>query len=98
MPIPYHEPGVVREAALQFITQVEADASFPLLASGGLILCPETYYETWNEQLEERAQAAAINFRGSDKWDRSTHLLMELTRTLTADPLFQAKNLPELTL
>ncbi|KAF4435396.1 hypothetical protein F53441_13519 [Fusarium austroafricanum] len=87
MPIPYHEPEVVREAALQFIAQVEAGESFPLLASGGLILCPETHYETWNEQLEERAQAAAINFCGSDKWDRSTHLLMELTRTLTADPL-----------
>jgi len=87
MPVPYHEPEIIREAALRFITQVEADASFPLLATGTLVLGPSTHYKTWSESLEEQAQAAAIKHHGSGNCDRKTYLLMELARTLIADPL-----------
>ncbi len=100
MAVPYHEPEVIREAALQYITEVEEGASFPLLATGSLILGPELRYEKWSLFLEEEAQKQARDLRGPDKWDRNTHLLMELTRTLTADPLLwrDAGGMPTTTL
>uniref|UniRef100_A0A8H7NHM3 Uncharacterized protein n=1 Tax=Bionectria ochroleuca TaxID=29856 RepID=A0A8H7NHM3_BIOOC len=87
--VPYHDPEIIRNAALRFIAQVEAGASFPLLATGTLVFGPEAVirYETWDAWFEEEAQKMAINLRGPDKWDRITHLLTELTRTLIADPL-----------
>lgn len=87
MPVPYYDPETIRKAAFKFLTRIENGASFPLLATGTLVLGPEFCYKTWDEWLEGMAQKAAIEIRGSNKWDRNTFLFMELMRTLTADPL-----------
>ncbi|KAK4243025.1 hypothetical protein C7999DRAFT_18553 [Corynascus novoguineensis] len=100
MPVPYHQPEIIRKAALQFITQVDGGALFPLLATGSLVLGPELCFEKWSSYIEEEAQKQGRDLRGPDKWDTNTHLLMELTRTLTADPLLwrYADGMPTTTL